>query len=227
MRPDEAAAPIAAAPTAAAPATANPIAAAPIAAKPIAAILGGPGTGAADRLAAFARRRQAEGVPLAGVILPPDDGSRQPGGGHHHHHGHGHGDHGGHDGCGCGGALLDLTTGEIIGIHQNLGPGSEACSLDTQRLAGACAGVEREIAAGAKLVVLARFGGQEAERGGLMAAFQAAVSAGVPVACVVTPKAMPAWEKFAGELAVLLPAEAEALEVWWRAHAERHGLVAA
>jgi hypothetical protein len=176
----------------------------------IAAIRGGPGTGAADALTAFAQRRQAEGVAVAGLVLAPAPAGKRS-------HGHaGHGDHGhGHEGCSCGGALRDLASGEVIDIHQDLGPGSEACNLDTSGLARACAGVERQIAGGAALVVLSRFGGQEAERGGLMAAFQAAVAAGVPVACVVTPKAEAAWAVFAGDLAVTLPADAAALDAWW------------
>jgi hypothetical protein len=113
--------------------------------------------------------------------------------------------------------LLDLTTGQRIGIHQDLGPGSQACSLNTQALATASGWAERAIADGTELVVLSRFGGQEALRGGLMAAFQAAVAAGLPIACVVSPNAIEVWEKFAEGLAVSLPPEPEALETWWRA----------
>ncbi|MDC7789523.1 DUF2478 domain-containing protein [Rhodoplanes sp. TEM] len=185
------------------------------AAPPIGAIRGGPGTGASDVLTAFARARMAEGVVVAGlVVAPAPDGTRR-GGPHGHGHGHGHGGHG-HEACGCGGALRDLATGEVIEIHQDLGPGSEACSLDTSGLARACAGIERQIAAGVDLVILSRFGGQEAERGGLTAAFQAAVAANVPVVCVVTPKAEAAWAEFAGDLALLLPPDLDAVEAWWR-----------
>lgn len=168
---------------------------------PIAAMRGGPGSAAADVLAAFALRRRQEGVAVAGVIEPPGANSH---------------DGGGRKGCECSGVLLDLASGEAFGIHQNLGPGSEACNLDASALARACGAVERTIAAGADLVVLNRFGGQEAARGGLMAAFQAAVAAAVPVVCVVAPKAEAVWESFAEGLSVWLPAEGEALEAWWR-----------
>ncbi|MFD2184011.1 DUF2478 domain-containing protein [Rhodoplanes azumiensis] len=184
----------------------------------IAAIRGGPGTGASDVLIAFAQARMAEGLSVAGLVVAPAPDGTTRGGPHSHgghaHGGHGHGGHGG-EACGCGGALRDLASGEVIGTHQDLGPGSEACNLDTSGLARACAGVERQIAAGVDLVVLSRFGGQEAERGGLTAAFQAAVAAGVPVACVVTPKAEEAWAVFAGDLALMLPADLGALEAWW------------
>lgn len=42
---------------------------------------------------------------------------------------------------------------------------------------------------------------------------------GVPVACVVTPKAEDVWNDFAQGLSVSLPPEADALEAWWRDHA--------
>jgi hypothetical protein len=174
----------------------------------IAALRGGPNSTAAELVAAFARCRRDEGVKVVGVIVPPGHGAPHHGG----HHGHGEG----HGGCGCGGTMLDLASGELIGIHQDLGPGSEACSLDTSALADVCGAVERAIAAGAELVVLGRFGGQEATRGGLLAAFQAAVAAGIPVACAVTPHAEAAWNEFAGDLAVWLPSDAEALDAWWR-----------
>jgi hypothetical protein len=180
---------------------------------PIAAIRGGPGSVAAAVLAAFALRRREEGVAVAGVVDPPGESGH---GGHRGHGGrHGHGDH---MACGCSGVLLDLATGETIGIHQDLGPGSDACNLDTSALARACGAIERAIADGADLVVL-RFTGQEAARGGLSAAFQAAMAAALPVACIVGPKAETVWERFAEGLSVWLPAEAEALDAWWRGHA--------
>jgi hypothetical protein len=177
----------------------------------IAAIRGGPGSPAAELLAAFALRRQAEGLSVAGVIVPPKAGD--PGSG-------------GREGCECSGVLLDLSSGETISIHQDLGPGSEACNLDTSELARACAAAERAIAAGADLVVLNRFGHQEAAHGGLMAVYQAAVAAGLPVACMVAPKAEAVWEGFAEGLSVWLPAEAEALEAWWQGHASARGKAA-
>lgn len=192
----------------------------------IAAIRGGPGTGASDVLIAFAQARMAEGLAVAGlVVAPAPDGTTR--GGPHSHGGAGQGGHGhGGEACGCGGALRDLASGEVIGIHQDLGPGSEACNLDTSGLARACAGVERQIAAGVDLAILSRFGGQEAERGGLTAAFQAAVAAGVPVACVVTPKAEAAWAVFAGDLALMVPADLGALEAWWAERRAARGLAA-
>lgn len=180
---------------------------------PIAALRGGPGTPAADVLTAFALRRKAEGVDIVGVIVPPEDTGRG-------HHGHGHGEgNGGHEGCECRSKLVDIATGDRYAMHQDLGSGSQACNLNSSSLALAAGAVERAVARKPALVVLSRFGGQEAVRGGLMSAFQAAIAAGVPVACVVTPKAEDVWNDFAQGLSVSLPPEAEALEAWWRDHA--------
>ncbi|MGO3932243.1 DUF2478 domain-containing protein [Rhodopseudomonas pseudopalustris] len=188
----------------------------------IAAVRGGPGTPAADVLTAFALRRKAEGVVIVGVIVPPEEtGLRQHGAGHGAGHGesHGEGHGGGHDGCECRSELLDIATGDRYAMHQNLGSGSQACNLNSSSLALAAGAVERAIAGNPELVVLSRFGGQEAQHGGLMSAFQAAVAAGVPVACVVTPKAEVVWQDFAQGLSISLPPDAEALEAWWRGHA--------
>ncbi|MFC0239063.1 DUF2478 domain-containing protein [Rhodopseudomonas telluris] len=174
----------------------------------IAAVRGGPGTPAADVLTAFALRRKAEGVAIVGVIVPPEDT------------GHGHDAHGGgHEGCECRSELIDVATGDRYAMHQDLGSGSQACNLNSSSLALAAGAVERALAGKPELVVLSRFGGQEAQRGGLMSAFQAAVAAGVPVACVVTPKAEAVWDDFAGGLSVSLPPEADALEAWWQGQA--------
>jgi hypothetical protein len=179
---------------------------------PIAAVRGGPGTPAADVLTAFALRRKAEGIAIVGVVAPPEDA----GSGHHG---------GGHEGCECRSELVDVATGDRYAMHQDLGSGSQACNLNSSSLALAAGAVERAIGSNPDLVVLSRFGGQEAVRGGLMSAFQAAVAAGVPVACVVTPKAEAVWEDFAQGLSVWLPPEAEALEAWWRDHARGRSAV--
>ncbi|KAA5601824.1 DUF2478 domain-containing protein [Blastochloris sulfoviridis] len=154
---------------------------------------------AADALRAFALARKADGVRVGGIVvaaagdLPP--ASRA--------------------GSTSKGILLDVSTGEVISIRQELGPGSQACNLDTAALARACAAVERAIAGGVDLVVLNKFGGQEVARRGMMSAFHAAAAAGLPIACVVSPKAADVWQAFAAELAVWVPPDLAALEAWW------------
>jgi hypothetical protein len=66
-------------------------------------------------------------------------------------------------------------------------------------------------------VVLNRFAKLEAGRGGLTSAFAAAVEAGLPVLTSVSPAFQGAWEQFAAPLFVMLPAEPEMVDAWWRA----------
>lgn len=167
---------------------------------PIAAILGGHDTPAAEVLRAFALRRRAEGVRVGGVVAASDEDARAAA----------------RPDSTCKSVLENVATGEILAIHQNLGPGSQSCNLDIGALAQAAAAVEQAIAGGVELVVLSKFGIQEKQRRGLMSAFQAAVAAGVPVACVVAPRAAEAWHAFAADLAAWVPAEPDALEAWWQ-----------
>ncbi|MGE5261554.1 MAG: DUF2478 domain-containing protein [Actinomycetota bacterium] len=86
---------------------------------------------------------------------------------------------------------------------------------------------KRAIAAGADLVILSKFGKQEAERGGLVDAFRAAVVSGVPILTTVSPAMTEAWHRFAGPLSELLPAEAGRIEAWWEGTRTRPCLRAA
>ncbi|MGQ3674546.1 DUF2478 domain-containing protein [Xanthobacter sp. TB0139] len=125
--------------------------------------------------------------------------------------------------------LLNLASGSANALHQNLGAGAAGCSLDQERLVNVCAEVEAAIAArlseggsGADtVVVLSKFGREEAEGRGLTGAFHAAVSAELPVLTALSPNAEWAWEGFAEGMAELVPVmDAEgavgAAEDWWR-----------
>ena len=119
--------------------------------------------------------------------------------------------------------LLDLVSKETHRLHQDLGPGAAGCSLDPAGLAAAAAGVERAIAArldeGGDLsdtvVVLSKFGRQEAEGRGLTSAFHAAVAAEMCVLTSVSPTVRGAWDGFVGDLARLAPADLDAVDDWW------------
>jgi len=112
-------------------------------------------------------------------------------------------------------ALRELSTGALFAISQDLGPGSTACNLDAGGLAAACAAVEQALARGVDLVVISKFGKQEAARGGLADAFRAAVAAQAPILTAVSPAVAEAWAVFAGPLAEYLPANREAVAEWW------------
>lgn len=119
--------------------------------------------------------------------------------------------------------LLDLVSGETNRLHQDLGPGAAGCSLDPAGLAAASAGVERAIAErlaeGGDLsdtvVMLSKFGRQEAEGRGLTAAFHAAVAGELCVITSVSPGITAEWASFAGDLAQLRPAVPASIDAWW------------
>ncbi len=166
----------------------------------IIALHGAPGASVQSLLADFAARRRAEGVAVAGVVEIAETGGPYE----------------------CSSLLLrDVATGKDIAISQALGSGSTSCNLDAAGLAAACGRVESAIAAGAQLVILSKFGKQEALNGGLVGAFASAIAAGVPIATSVAPSLAPAWARFTEDLAQSSRAEAPSLEAWWAALARR------
>jgi len=110
--------------------------------------------------------------------------------------------------------LRSLDDGRIFGISQNLGSASRACNLHPEGLALACAAVQESIAKGADVVIISKFGKQEAIGSGLSDAFGAAIGAGLPVMTSVAPSMMDGWRKFAGELAECVPVDEVRREAW-------------
>ena len=147
-------------------------------------------------LADFVRRRQAQGLRVAGIIEIAEKA----------------------DSGACGSlSVIDLATGARIAISQNLGSGSTACNLDPGGLAEACAAAQRAIEEGADLVVLSKFGKLEAGRGGLCGAFASAIEAELPIVTTVNPVMREDWTRFAGEFSDDVAADAAALKSWWSA----------
>lgn len=162
--------------------------------KPILALQGASSSTIQSLLAGFATRMQAQRLRVVGVVEEASD-------------------------CGanaCGKlALRDISTGGLISISQDLGSGSTACNLDPRGLAEACAKVERAIDWGADLVVLSKFGKQEAARGGLSDAFRAAFASDIPIATAVSPAVAADWLGFVGDYCEFAAAESGVLEAWW------------
>lgn len=119
--------------------------------------------------------------------------------------------------------LRDLLSGETIKISQDLGPAAEGCALDTGQLALAGQSILRAIEARVALIVVNKFGAQEAAGAGLRDELFAAAEAGIPVLTTVKPELADAWREFVGELGQLLPADVESVEAWCRAVCAPHG----
>jgi hypothetical protein len=123
--------------------------------------------------------------------------------------------------------LRDLTTGALHPVLQDLGPASTACCVDPGGLAAACAGIEKAVRQGCDVVIISKFGKLEAERGGLLDAFGAAIEMDAPVVTSVSPRVMEPWAHFAGSLAAFIAPELGAIESWRAALASECAVSAA
>jgi uncharacterized protein DUF2478 len=110
--------------------------------------------------------------------------------------------------------LRVLPDGPEIRITQSLGKGSQGCRLDPAGIAAAVAAVETTGTQGASILIVNKFGPQEAEGRGFCAAIGAAMADGVPVLVGVSKGTQAAFEKFADGMAETLPADANSIRNW-------------
>jgi nucleoside-triphosphatase THEP1 len=116
----------------------------------------------------------------------------------------------------CAMTLTDLSSGEVIPISQDLGEEASGCRLDTAALAHASLAVERALRAGVDLVILNKFGKQEAQGQGFRSVIAEALLTGVPVVTGVTRLNLGACLDFAGGPVTHLAADADAIAAWCR-----------
>lgn len=110
-----------------------------------------------------------------------------------------------------------LPDGPVLRISQSLGTGARGCRLDSAVLETAVAGVEKTLATRPALVILNKFGKQEAEGGGFRELIGTCLADGIPVITGVNAMNHPAFEAFSAGLATRLAATAGALDDWARA----------
>jgi hypothetical protein len=115
----------------------------------------------------------------------------------------------------CAMELEDLGSGERFPLSQELGSGSEACRLDPASLAHAAVAVRHALDDGAELVVINKFGAQEAAGSGLRAEMGLAVAAGIPVLTAVGERFLPEWQRFTGGGSTLLGPDLDGILAWW------------
>lgn len=123
--------------------------------------------------------------------------------------------------------LVDLVSGQTHRLHQDLGSGASGCSLDPVGLASACAQVEAAIAerlaaggtAADTVVILSKYGREEAEGRGFTSAFYAAVAGELSVLTSLSPAASGAWEGFVGDMAQVVNPDLCEVDAWWSPHA--------
>ncbi|MFI4936706.1 MAG: DUF2478 domain-containing protein [Caulobacterales bacterium] len=148
----------------------------------------------ADRLLTQCARRLAEaGFRLGGVV---QSNPRRP------------------DRRRCDMRLTDLLGGAEIEISQDLGGGAGACRLDPGALARASLLVERAVAADVDLVIVNKFGKQEAQGGGLRSALAGALTSEIPVLLGVSSLNLDAFSAFAGGAFTRLEPDQDAIVAW-------------
>lgn len=153
------------------------------------------GRGAGDRLLfALAERLHGAGFSLAGAVQENRDRA---------------------DAMPCDMDLHILTGGEVVRISQHLGRGARGCRLDPAGLEQAVGMVLAALDAPVDAVIVNKFGKQESEVGrGFRPVFAEALMRELPVVTAVTPGQREAFLEFAGEMAIELPAEIDALFDW-------------
>lgn len=121
------------------------------------------------------------------------------------------------DGACCGRIELeDLAGGERHLISQALGPGARGCRLDPQALANVAGRLLSGLENDPDLLILNRFGKGEAEGQGFRAVMEEACALDIPVLIAVRESYVEAWERFAGDLGLLLPPDRGPVLDWVR-----------
>ncbi|MTH76851.1 DUF2478 domain-containing protein [Paracoccus aestuariivivens] len=160
-----------------------------------------PGRGANDRfLAAIASELQAKGLRLAGTVQTNIERA---------------------DRARCDMDILVLPDGPILRISEDRGDLARGCRLDAGALEDAVVGVTRALPS-ADLLIVNKFGKQEAEGRGLTPTIANALECGIPVILGVNGLNLPAFEEFAGGLAQALPADATTVLEWCLSHGRRN-----
>ena len=111
--------------------------------------------------------------------------------------------------------LAVLPTGRIVRISQDRGEGARGCHLDHGALEEAVVQVEQTIRSRRPdLVIINKFGKQEAQGRGFVPVISAALEAGIPVLVGVSNLNRDEFETFASGLARKLPPDGDAVLDW-------------
>jgi len=113
-----------------------------------------------------------------------------------------------------------LPDGPIIRISQDLGTSSKGCRLDSGALETAVANVAAELARGADVLIVNKFGKHEAEGRGFREVIAEALARKIPVLVGLNGLNRSAFEAFTEGLGKELPPDAMALNNWLYARSQ-------
>jgi len=119
--------------------------------------------------------------------------------------------------CGSGPCDMDvrvLPDGPVLRISQDLGPQARGCRLDPAALETAVGLVAAGLSSGVDLLIINKFGKQEAEARGFRDVIAEAVAMDLPALVGLNALNRPAFETFAEGMAIELPPEPAALMAW-------------
>lgn len=120
------------------------------------------------------------------------------------------------NGCETGALSVQLLPAEeSILIGESRGPGARGCILDVGRLLDAGMRISDTLKNGADLLIINRFGKQEADGKGLLFLIEEAIALNVPVIIAVARSRWDAWLSFSQGISVVLPPNLSALMQWW------------
>ena len=155
-----------------------------------------PGRGDLDLvLHGFAHALMGQGVRVAGIVQTNSDcGPGKP----------------------CDMDVEVLPDGPVLRISQDLGPGARGCRLDAAELERAAGLVEASLEAGADLLVINKFGKQEADGRGFRPLIGMALTRGSPVIVGLNGLNKPVFEAFTEGMATSVAPERGALMAWYQ-----------
>lgn len=107
-----------------------------------------------------------------------------------------------------------LPDGPVIRISQSLGKAARGCRLDASELEKAVGLVKAELEKGADILVINKFGKQEADGRGFREVIADALARDIPVLVGLNKLNQPAFETFAGGLATAVAPSVADLTDW-------------
>jgi hypothetical protein len=111
--------------------------------------------------------------------------------------------------------VVVLAGGDTVPLTPSPGVAAAGCRLDAARLDGVARRVARDLAEGADILIINRFGQSEAGGGGLTGLIGRALDCDIPVVIAVPERRFHTLIRFADGMNVRLPCRREALDRWW------------
>lgn len=114
----------------------------------------------------------------------------------------------------CDLVLQDLSTSREFSMAQDLGAGSQACRLDDVALDAIAERITASLQEGADILIVNKFGKQEAEGRGLRGPIVTAVDRGIPVLVGLNSSRLESWNEFCGGDSAIFEPDDPAIDHW-------------